>query len=127
MKKMLLLFCVIALAIDGNAMVIADNPTNTQPPIDIPIQGNESETSTPWPLSLIADIEASYYNGALTVVFNADLGNADIVVSNLTTGDTWSDSVTGVGSATLLLSGDEGYYEILIYTDGGDYSGEFTL
>lgn len=127
MKKMLLLFCVIALAIDGNAMVIADNPTNTQPPIDIPIQGNESETSTPWPLSLIADIEASYYNGALTVVFNADLGNADIVVSNLTTGDTWSDSVTGVDSATLLLSGDEGYYEILIYTDGGDYSGEFTL
>lgn len=127
MKKMLLLFCVIALAIDGNAMVIADNPTNTQPPVDVPIKGDKSETLTPKPFSLIADIEASYYNGALTVVFNADLGNADIVVSNLTTGDTWSDSVTGVGSATLLLSGDEGYYEILIYTDGGDYSGEFTL
>ena len=120
MKKLFTLLCAIIIA----SVVLADNPKPPIAPIPInPVPINPD----PIPLSLIADIEASYYNGALTVVFNADLGNADIVVSNLTTGDTWSDSVTGVGSATLLLSGDEGYYEILIYTDGGDYSGEFTL
>ena len=121
MKKLFTLLCAIIIA----SVAIADNPNN---PIGGSIPINPKPLfPKPKPLSLIADIEASYYNGALTVVFNADLGNADIVVSNLTTGDTWSDSVTGVGSATLLLSGDEGYYEILIYTDGGDYSGEFTL
>lgn len=79
------------------------------------------------PLSLIDDIEASYYNGALTLVFNVDLGNADITVTNLSTGDIWWDSVSGMGTTTIMLSGDEGYHEILIHTDNGDYSGEFTI
>lgn len=120
------LFAVLALLTFGTLCAQQDTDKPGHVIIIKPLDPPDS-SNTPRPLSLIADIEAGYYNGALTVVFNADLGNADIVVSNLTTGDTWSDSVTGVGSATLLLSGDEGYYEIAIYTDGGDYSGEFTL
>ncbi len=101
---------------------------NNEPPVIIITKDNHLPPTTDnVPLSLRSDIEASYYNGALTIVFNADLGNADIVVSNLATGDIWSESVSGVGVATLLLSGDEGYYEILIYTDCGNYSGEFEI
>mgnify|MGYP003431578472 FL=1 len=107
------------------AMYNTDNPD--QHTIIIKKDKPEPPTGSTKPLSLLSDIEASYFNGALTIVFNADLGDADIVVSNLTTGDMWSESVSGVGAATLLLSGDEGYYEILIYTDCGDYSGEFVL
>ncbi|MBR2436095.1 MAG: hypothetical protein IKB24_01050 [Alistipes sp.] len=106
-------------------MYNTDNPD--QHTIIIKKDKPEPPTGSIKPLSLLSDIEASYFNGALTVVFNADLGDANIVVSNLTTGDMWSESVSGVGAATLLLSGDEGYYEILIYTDCGDYSGEFVL
>lgn len=121
MKKILTILCATFIAFGA----IADNPKPTIT-FPIPIHPIPSDPK-PQPLSLISDIEANYFNDALTVVFNADLGDADIVVSNLTTGDMWSESVSGVGAATLLLSGDEGYYEILIYTDCGDYSGEFVL
>lgn len=128
MRKFSLLLCALFLVTIGYAEVGQDKPT-TSIPVEIPIKGSggETETETPRPLSLRSDIEASYFNGALTVVFNADLGDADIVVSNLTTSEMWSDSVSGVGATTLLLSGEEGYYEILIYTDCGEYTGEFEI
>ena len=122
MKKLITLLSAILIA----SVAIADNPKPPQIGIPIPINPDPLNPK-PQPLSLRSDIEASYFNDALTVVFNADLGDADIVVSNLTTGEMWSDSVSGVGATTLLLSGEEGYYEILIYTDCGEYSGEFEI
>ena len=122
MRKLIILLSAILIA----SVAIADNPKPPQTGTPIPINPIPINP-LPKPLSLLSDIEANYFNGALTIVFNADLGDADIVVSNLTTGDMWSESVSGVGAATLLLSGEEGYYEILIYTDCGDYSGEFVL
>lgn len=120
MKKLITFLCAFLIA----SVVIADKPKPPIAPIPIsPIPINPK----PQPKSLIADIEASYYNGVLTIVFNTDLGDANIVVSNLATGEMWSDSVAGVGATTLLLSGEEGYYEILIYTDCGNYSGEFEI
>ena len=74
-----------------------------------------------------SDIEAYYNNEALTLVFNQDLGDADIVVTNLATGDVWNDSVSGVCTTSIILSGDEGYYQVVIYTDNEEYAGEFTL
>ena len=79
------------------------------------------------PLSLNNDIDASYYDGVLTLMFNVDLGDADITVTNLSTGDIWWDSVSGVGATAIMLSGDEGYYEVHITTDRGEYTGAFTL
>lgn len=122
MRKLITLLSAILIA----SVAIADNPKPTIPLGPIPINP-EPLNPNPKPKSLTAVIEASYFNGALTVVFNTDLGDTDIVVSNLTTGDMWSDSVSGVGATTLLLSGEEGYYEILIYTDCGEYSGEFEI
>lgn len=122
MRKLIILLSAILIA----SVAIADNPKQTIPIDPIPINPDPLNPN-PKPLSLRSDIEVSYFNGALTVVFNADLGDADIVVSNLFTGDMWSDSVSGVGATTLLLSGEEGYYEILIYTDCGNYSGEFEI
>ena len=81
----------------------------------------------PKPRTLEADIEAVYSSGIVTIVFNVDLGNAHIEISNYTTGDVWSDSVSGIATLSMLLSGDEGYYVINIYTDEGDYVGEFYL
>ena len=122
MKKLITLLCAILIA----SVAIADKPKPPQTGTPIPINPTPINPK-PQPKSYLADIEASYFNGALTVVFNADLGDADIVVSNLTTGEMWSDSVSGVGATTLLLSGEDGYYEILIYTDCGEYSGEFEI
>lgn len=73
------------------------------------------------------DIEAYYGNEMLTFIFNRELGDADIVVTNLTTGDIWSGSASGICSTTILLSGDEGYYQISIFTENEEYFGEFSL
>lgn len=63
----------------------------------------------------------------LTITLSEDLGHADIVVTNTTTGESWYDGVNGIGSTVITLSGDEGYYIIHIYTDYGEYYGEFTI
>ena len=95
-------------------LVITIKPFKPQPPIK--------------PRSIVEpDIAAYYSNGAITIVFNADLGDADIVVTNLSTGDVWSDNVEGLCTTSIMLSDDAGYYTITIQTDEGDYYGEFEL
>lgn len=80
------------------------------------------------PLSLIEpDIEAYYYCGVITFTFNVDFGYANIIVRNIATGDEWYDSVSGYGSTSIALTGDSGYYEVTIYTDNGDYIGNFII
>lgn len=121
MKKLLLLCFAIVVASIANA----DNPS-TKPPKGQPIPINPKPV-IPLPLSLYADIEASYYDGVVTLVVNRDLGVADIVVVNMTSGDQWSDTILGVGTTSIILDGESGEYYIYIYTDCGDYSGTFII
>lgn len=123
MKKFSLLFL---LTLSVSFAALADNPTTPPPPKGDPVPIRPI-TTIPRPLSLNVDIEATYVDGTLTFLFNRDLGNADIVVTNTTTGESWYDSIDGMGAATLILSGDEGYYEIYIYTNYGDYIGTFII
>lgn len=105
--------------------------STTDPVIDsitVEIKPAPSKNPPVKPRSIVDnDIEATYHMGALTLVFNTDLGDADIIVCNLNTGDVWSGGVSGMGIETILLSGDEGYYTITIYTDYGEYCGEMWL
>lgn len=120
MRKLLLLCLVLSVSY----VTLADKPKTPPKGNPIPINPNPLK---PQPLSLNTDIEVTYSDEVLNVLFNSDLGNADIVVTNTTTGESWYDSVNGVGTATLTLSGSEGSYEIYIYTDCGDYSGTFII
>ena len=122
MKKL----SILILALFVGYVAHADNPSTPPKYPPIPIHP-ESLDPKPRPLSLFSDIEANYSDGILTVTFNTDLGDADIVVTNTTIGESWYDSVNGVGATSIALSGDEGYYEIYIYTDCGDYSGTFII
>ena len=105
--------------------------STTEPVIDsitVEIKPSPSKNPPVKPRSIVDnDIEATYHMGALTLVFNTDLGDADIIVCNLNTGDVWSGGISGMGIETILLSGDEGYYTINIYTDNGEYYGEMWL
>ena len=106
----------------ANQNIVADN----DPIINIPVPPTPPNNGKPRSI-VDSDIEATYYAGALTLVFNTDLGDADIIVCNLNTGDVWSGGVSGMGIETILLSGDEGYYTINIYTDNGEFYGEMWL
>lgn len=125
MKKTFLLLCFAFMSLSnaGAQMVL---PT-IYPDLVISIKPTKPKVPIT-PVSIVQpDIEACYSNEMLTFIFNRELGDADIVVTNLTTGDVWSGSATGICSTTILLSGDEGYYQIVIYTDNEDYFGEFSL
>lgn len=116
-STLLLMSEAMAFSASDGPVIIIPNPVN--PPVNIPPIK---------PKQVVADdITAEYNNGVLVLMFNADLGDADIVVSNLATGDSWSDSFSGYGSTTIILSGDSGYYTIDITTDYGTYYGSFEL
>ena len=122
MKQFLLTILALVFVASG---VFAT--TSMERPVNIPIKPIKIPT-WPRPRQIVETIiEAYYSDGAITIVFNADLGEADIVVTNLTTGDAWSDSVEGMGTTSIMLSDDAGYYTITIQTDEGDYYGEFEL
>ena len=123
MKRLALLIFTIFTYVSA----FADQPDFGGP--DIPIDKDPTiPNGSTRPLSLEkSDITACYNQAVLTIDIRRDLGNAFIVVSNYTTGDVWSDSVSGIATLSMLLSGDEGYYVINIYTDEGDYVGEFYL
>lgn len=108
----------------------ANSITTTQTPGGGLIVGIKPDKVSPptRPKQIVGDdITAQYYNGVLTIDFNIDLGTADIVVTNLTTGEAWSDTTSGLSSVAMLLSGDGGYYIVEIATDYGTYSGVFEL
>lgn len=123
-KTVLLLLASICISpLFANQNIVADN----DPIINIPIPPTPPKNDGK-PRSIVDnDIEATYHMGALTIVFNTDLGDADIIVCNLNTGDVWSGGVSGMGIETILLSGEDGYYTINIYTDNGEYYGEMWL
>ena len=123
------LLCTMVGSTYGAKWLSVSNPQSTPQTITLnPDPTPKPPTSTTKPRSLVeSDIEGYYYGGVATFIFNRDLGDADIVVSNLTTGEQWHNSLSGIGSTSVVLSGDSGNYDVAIYTDNGDYYGYFTL
>lgn len=74
-----------------------------------------------------------FYDGRSSVIYTtltSDLGQIEMTVVNLSTGETWSDTFdSGVIMQTLLpISGTPGFYEIEYVTESGDvYAGEFLI
>lgn len=126
MKKAFLFLLFVALLSINSVDAQISSPT-IHPDLVITIAPNGTKRPAKPRTIVVDDINAYYSCESLTLIFNNDLGDADIVVTNLTTGDIWSGSATGICSTTILLSGDEGYYQIAIYTDNEDYFGEFSL
>ncbi len=75
---------------------------------------------------------AGYYGmlSSIQTTVTEDLGEIEVTVTNLSTGEAWSDSFdSGVIMQTLLpISGTPGYYEVNYITESGDvYAGEFLI
>ena len=124
-RTILTIFC----ALFSVCALLAQNP-NLNPNLDftVDIEPGKKPIPTVKPRTIVNnDISAHYSYGELFFTFNVNLDHADIVVTNTTTGESWYDGVNGIGSTVITLSGDEGYYIIHIYTDYGEYYGEFTI
>ena len=82
------------------------------------------------PRSLPAEITAEYDDVLCSVV--ASLANAgtsvDVSIENLSTGESYGDTVSGNGLAVFPISGSAGSWVITFTLSGGDvYEGEFEL
>mgnify|MGYP003305139872 CR=1 FL=1 len=83
--------------------------------------------------SLIQIPIESYYLGILSSIqttVTSDLGHIDMTVTNLMTGESWSDSFDSAMTPQTFLpiSGAPGLYEITYLTSFGDlYEGTFTI
>ena len=74
----------------------------------------------------------SYYIGitnTIQTLVTPDLGMVEMTVTNLTTGETWSDTFDSARSPHFLqISGAPGLYEITYLSSFGDlYEGNFTI
>ena len=118
-------FLILTLFVSVVNLCLADGPKK---PTEIIIKpGQPSYNDDTRPLSLNrADIEATYFMGAITFVFNEDLGDCDIEVFNINTGEVWNASHSGIGSTIVYTSDSHGTYYIYVDTDRGAYSGEYT-
>ena len=79
-----------------------------------------------------SSIESFYYGmlSSIQTTVTSDLGQIEMTVTNLSTGEAWSDSFdSGTIMQTFLpISGTPGYYEIEYVTESGDvYAGEFLI
>lgn len=78
------------------------------------------------------EIQAHYLEISRTIftTVTSDLGQIEMTVTNLSTGEVWSDTFdSGMIMQTLLpISGTPGFYEIEYVTESGDvYAGEFLI
>ena len=77
-------------------------------------------------------ISAVYYamfSGIQTVV-TEDLGEVELIVTNLSTGESWWDTFDSASEpqSVLPISGTSGHYEVEYITQSGDvYVGEFVI
>ena len=127
MKKLFTLLVLLSISFASMANQASSNPGPIIPVNPPPGNPGNPGNLNPNPLSLDPAIEVFYLNGALIITFNYDLGGADIVVSNTTTGEQWQDYVDGACVTMLDIVGEAGVYEINISTDYGVYTGSFIL
>ena len=70
----------------------------------------------------------TFLSSVITVT--EDLGEVTVIVTNISTGEFWSDTFdsTTERQSFLQISGSQGYYEIEYITESGDvYSGRFLI
>ena len=80
----------------------------------------------------LCDVQA-YYNGMLSAVYTtavSDLGEIDVRVTNISTGEFWEDTFdSSISSQHILhISGTSGFYEVTYTTSCGNlYEGSFVI
>lgn len=74
-------------------------------------------------------ILCSYNNESISVYFYDDLGNVDITLINVTTGEEWIEFGNSAnGEISIVTSGTLGDYQIIIETEVGDiYYGNYSI
>ena len=126
MRKLMILLLAFLLPLSALEMSADEKPQIKRIPIQL-----DDESRLHRDLSLCV-IEAFYFNRLSTIqtTVTSDLGQIEMTVTNLSTGEAWSYTFdSGAFMQNVLpISGTSGYYEIEYVTEsGGVYIGEFLI
>lgn len=132
--KQLGLKIALALLIQGVCVFVASSfeKTNVRQANENVVIAIRLKPTTPStaPRTIPAQISAEYNDVLNSVV--ATLANAgtsvDVSIENLSTGESYGDTVSGSGMALIPISGTSGVWLLTISLENGDvYEGEFEL
>lgn len=125
MKKLIIFLMAVLLPLSAFEMSADEKEARK-----IPLRMGKTEKLS---RDLVIEPIESYYLGMMSSIqttVTSDLGRIDMTVTNLMTGESWSDSFdSGMIPQTFLpISGAPGLYEITYLTSFGDlYEGTFTI
>lgn len=126
MRKLIVLSLVLLLPLFASDMN-ADEKESLKIPLK-PLTGREWDRSF-----LQLPLVAECYYGMLSAIVTSvteDLGEVDLSVTNLSTGEVWYDSFDSAAVQQILtpISSSPGFYEVVYTTGSRDvYEGSFTL
>ncbi len=91
--------------------------------------GNEVETPRPGRTTIPLEAYYDSFSATIVISFISDIGNVEISVSNMNTGEYLNDSINAfLAPAFVPVSGDEGVYSItFVLSTGEAYYGEFEV
>lgn len=124
MKRVILLMSALLLC---TSAVMADGPGDTENIVIEPIKPKPNPRSLTQPvISCLLHNDGT--TGTLTFDIDANIGGASITVTNISTGDIYTEYCPSTpASCMVVISCDAGSYVIEIDTDNGKYYGEFVL
>lgn len=110
------------------AMASQGGDEQVTPPVPI-VRGEYGDHIKVRPRSIVSvPLTCIYKAGTVELCFMEDLGEAEVIVTSLTTGEQWyttGDTATGV--LTVPASDESGDYVVQIYADGDAWYGCYTL
>ena len=122
-----LLFCILTIFSAAFAQASPLLDSNNQIPIPIKKDKDNGISSNTKPLSLRDHIEAYYYNGVVTIVFDSEIDSANVLIWNHNATESWHEYITDSNIAIIHISDDEGFYEINITIGNDEYFGYFII
>jgi hypothetical protein len=126
MKKIVVLFMALLLPLSALKMRADEEDAVIKIPLSYDKGADLRRDSSP-------DLITSIYYGMLSsiqTIISSDLGDIDVMVYNISTGESWFDTFdSSLEMQTFLpISGDVGLYEIIYMTESGEiYSGSFII
>ncbi len=121
---MLFLSLLMGLVMVGNAFAEDENPIK-KPIVLTPEKGYGDERGV-----VVIPLEAYYQGETIFLDFTHNVGNVQVSVRNMTTGNSWSgtvDSADGMGEINIAGGGTGSYTLTLVTAYGDRFTGNFNL
>ncbi len=121
-----LLFLIFALGIGMMAMAQDEKPLPNPVPI---IKGEYDDHTKNQPRSIVdVPLTCIYKAGQVELCFLEELGEAEIVITSLTTGEQWNTVAdTAAGVVIVAVSEEAGEYVVQIHAAGDAWHGCYTI